>query len=396
MKILYLNHNIRGEGTFFRAFNFAAGLSALGHDMTLLCVSRTNNFTPKVSVEAGVRIIETPRFLSRDGGGWGPFDVLFRLLFVIGEKFDIIHAFDHKPNVYYPALLGKFLRKKTLFFSDWADWWGNGGLNSMVRATPESVIEEKLETSIRKKADALTATSVALENRALSLGLKRELVFYIPSGCSSDRITPAPPENVSAIKKELGLDAAKKTIMFIGFGQGDLGIMFDGFELLMKKRNDSQLVIVGPPEKHIREKAEISSCKNCIVLTGRVEFELVRKYASVADIYLMPLSDTPANRGRGPMKIGDYLSGGKPIIGNPVGDLKDWTRQYGFGVLAEFNKEDCAAKMEYLLDNPAVADEMGKKARHAAENVFSWKQMSDKMNEAYNNTRPVKTFTLSK
>ena len=86
------------------------------------------------------------------------------------------------------------------------------------------------------------------------------------------------------------------------------------------------------------------------------------------------------------MKIGDYLSGGKPIIGNPVGDLKGWTEEYGFGVLADFTAQSCADKMEYLLDNPDAADKMGKKARYTAENVLSWKQMGERMNEAYNKT----------
>jgi len=38
MDLLFLNHNIRGQGTFVRAYNLATQLALRGHEVVLACV----------------------------------------------------------------------------------------------------------------------------------------------------------------------------------------------------------------------------------------------------------------------------------------------------------------------------------------------------------------------
>src|SRR5512138_1030630 len=92
MKILYLNHNIKGEGTFFRAFNFAKKLAERGHDMTVITISQNSLLRPVKYSENNVTIIESPRFLDKDRGGWAFLDTWFRIFHCIGNRYDIVHG----------------------------------------------------------------------------------------------------------------------------------------------------------------------------------------------------------------------------------------------------------------------------------------------------------------
>lgn len=382
MKILYLNHNIKGEGTWHRAFNFARELAARGHDMTVMTVSQKNNFKSFSYTEAGVRVIECPKFLTLDGGGWGPMDIAFRKLFVLGEKFDIIHGFDHKPNVYIPSLLGRMAHKGTLMFSDWADWWGRGGINSCGRVKPETLIEDILEEDIRRRADGLTVISMALKERSQKLGIKEEKIFYLPVGCDCARIKPLDAAAQKEIIKKYSLPEGRFIFEFIGYGQIDLGAMMEAFEIIRAKRNDVFFLIVGPPEKHVSEKIAKSAYKDSYRVTGKVAITAVAEYAAVAGAFLLPLKETIANRGRYPTKSGDYLAAGKPVIANPVGDIEHIIKKYGAGVIAEFDPQKIAEKMQLLLDDPGLAAQYGANARKAAQEL-SWANLAIGLEDFY-------------
>ncbi len=383
MKILYLNHNYKGEGTYFRAFNFAKAMAAIGHDVSILTMSPKNNFTPASYMEAGVRILESPHFLDLDRGGWAPLDLWHRIFHCIGNKYDIVHVFAHKPTVYYPSLIARLFHKNTVLFADWDDWWGKGGINSGGRIKPEVLVEGFLEENIIRKADFVTTTSIALKNRALGLKVKPEKLFHIPSGCDIRRIKPAKQAAINKIKRKLKIPLKTRIMEFIGFGQADLGIVIDGFEEARKKMKDVMLVIVGPLEKRWQAKMENHPLKNGILITGKVPFEKAAEYAGIADICYMPLSGTPANRGRGPIKAGDYMAAGKPIIANPVGDIAGWIKKYKIGITASYSGKSIAEKTLYLLKRPGLMKKLGRNARKTAENVLSWDKIAGLMEKIY-------------
>jgi len=384
MKILYINHNWKGEGTFFRAFNFAKHLAKKGHSMTLLTVSPDLKFSSRSYTSEKVKIIETPQILDISRGGWGPLDILHKLIHVLKNRYDIIHGFDHKPNVSWPSLLGRASHKGTIFVSDWADWWMKGGISKGARPNPELFIETFLEEGIRRKADGLTVTSQTLKKRALSIKVRKDRIFYIPSGCDIDRIRPLPETKVKKIKRKYKIPANRKILQFIGFGQGDLGIMIDGFHELRKNRVDAVFMIVGPLQKHLEKKVKNSPYAEDIIITGRVDYKKVTELAPVSDISLMPLGDNLANRGRGPIKAGDYMAAGRPVLANDIGDIGYWIKKYRIGITAKHNAKDIAAKMEMLIKNKRLRKKLARNSYNTAVKVLSWKKVSGDMEKAYN------------
>ena len=127
MRVLYLNHNVVGSGTYSRAFHLGRQLALKGHQVTLVTTSRSERFSARSYARDGVEIIEAPDVLSgRARTGWDPYNTLVRIRTLNDRDFDIVHAFDSRPAVIYPAL-ATAKRSKAAFFMDWADWWGRGG-----------------------------------------------------------------------------------------------------------------------------------------------------------------------------------------------------------------------------------------------------------------------------
>jgi len=106
-------------------------------------------------------------------------------------------------------------------------------------------------------------------------------------------------------------------------------------------------------------------------------------YLAAADVLLMPYSNKLCNVGRGPIKLGDYLASGRPIVTNPVGDLKTMFEAARIGLLSKDTPEDFAEKVGDLIDDPSLADELGANARRVAEEKYSWELLSEQLEEYY-------------
>src|SRR6266513_2499594 len=98
MKILLLNANRVGIGTYHRALGFGRELARRGHSVTMMTVSSVHPFR-SVTLEdpSGLRIIECPSFMD----AWlpwhasGPIDVLLRLKEIATGSYDVVYAFEY-------------------------------------------------------------------------------------------------------------------------------------------------------------------------------------------------------------------------------------------------------------------------------------------------------------
>ena len=74
---------------------------------------------------------------------------------------------------------------------------------------------------------------------------------------------------------------------------------------------------------------------------------------------------------------------GRPIVSNPVGDIKDLFEKNEIGVLANWKPEDFAQKIIYLFANPDLATKFGKEARKLAVRRYQWPILVDKLEDFY-------------
>ncbi|MGH7574978.1 MAG: glycosyltransferase, partial [Longimicrobiales bacterium] len=187
MRILFLNHNIAGVGTYQRAWNFGRELAGRGHEVTLVTTSRRARVRAQWSTRDGVTVLEAPDLWNGPArSGWDPWNTWRRVARLAGRSFDVVHAFDSRPVVIFPALAVRRATGAALFM-DWADWWGRGGTiqerSGWLVRTAFGPIETWFEEAFRGQAVASTVISEALRRRCIGLGVDAARVLRVPDGC---------------------------------------------------------------------------------------------------------------------------------------------------------------------------------------------------------------------
>ncbi|MCU0611186.1 MAG: glycosyltransferase [Candidatus Eisenbacteria bacterium] len=387
MRVLMLNHNVRGRSTYFRALGLARQLVRRGHQISLMTISPTARFHFDECDVDGVHLLETPDLLSGSlRTGWDPWDCLRR--YQVGHhlgRFDVVHAFDNRPAVILPALALSRERGVPLC-SDWADWWGGEG--GIIHATrPWAVrtffgwIETFFEEHFRASAAMLTVTSRALEGRAHALGIPPSRVHYLPSGADGERITPI--EQLAA-RRRLDLPLEIPMIEYMGFVQYDIGLVLEAFAALRRRRR-VLFLLVGPGSRKVADLARIHGLQmgRDLIVTGPQPAESMTWWLGAADVLLLPFQNTQYNIGRGPIKLGDYLASGRPMVTNAVGDIGTLLDSHAFALAANEDPQDFADKIAMLLESPALRQRLGQTARALAEGPLSWATFGARLEQLY-------------
>ena len=88
------------------------------------------------------------------------------------------------------------------------------------------------------------------------------------------------------------------------------------------------------------------------------------------DIGIMPLADTPWERGKCAYKLLQVMAAGKPVIASPVGANCQVVRHGVNGFLAA-TQEECADALRALAADPALRARMGAEARRTVAGEYS-------------------------
>ncbi|ALC88206.1 hypothetical protein AM499_12095 [Bacillus sp. FJAT-22090] len=85
-----------------------------------------------------------------------------------------------------------------------------------------------------------------------------------------------------------------------------------------------------------------------------------------------------------PNKMFEYMSAGIPVICSDFPLWKSIIEKHNCGICVDPKKpSEIASAINYLLDNPDIAEIMGKNGRNAVENEYNWEQESEKLNKVY-------------
>ena len=102
-----LCYNTTGKGTYWRALQLARGLAQAGHAVSIMSTSRDQalRFTTKLDSPSGIMLIESPDWLRGPlRSGWDLYNTVARIRWQRDQQFDLVHAFESRPTVIYPAL----------------------------------------------------------------------------------------------------------------------------------------------------------------------------------------------------------------------------------------------------------------------------------------------------
>jgi glycosyltransferase involved in cell wall biosynthesis len=404
----------RGGGTFYRVMGFAQHLAHLGHHVTILATSPNKKYhftelllskpqsptpqspisnfqspsqnpkfpNPPIPAAPTVHVVLSPALLpGKLRTGWDPYEVIRRCQWLRSKSFDLIHGFESRPVVIYPALYAQ-RRYQAPLILDWCDWFGRGGsveqrtgLTKLILRPVETFYEEQFRT----RAQGTTVINTPLRQRAIDLGVPADTIHWLPNGAELDQIRPT---SQPAARHALNLPPSTPLIGHLGQAfPDDATLMAEAFQLVQAARPDTRLLLIG---NHKTDIAAYLDASPAVLETGYITPEQLNLYLAACDLLWLPLKDTLANRGRWPMKINDYMSSGRPVVSTPVGDLTQlFQPPHPIGLLAADNPTAFAQQTLALLTDEPARIQYGQNGRRHAETTFAWPLVTAQLQDYY-------------
>lgn len=132
------------------------------------------------------------------------------------------------------------------------------------------------------------------------------------------------------------------------------------------------LVLIGEGgnRQSLENRAKMVPGNLDVVFPGFVPHSLLPEYIASMDVAVMPHSNDYGS----PMKVFEYMAMGKPVVAPDLGPLRDTIDQGLDGLLFRpGSREGLAGALLHLMQQPGMREEMGRRARHRAENEHNWK-----------------------
>jgi glycosyltransferase involved in cell wall biosynthesis len=388
MRLLFLNHNVAWSGgTFFRAYQFGRQMVRRGHQVTLFAISAERRTGFNLEMRDGVEIVHTPDLMrGRARTGWDPWDTLNRIDRLRSTAWDVIHSWDTRPAVILPALYARRRSVAGALVIDWCDWWGRGGTQSerpgrfgkLLYAPVETFFEE----AFRHRADATTAISQLLADRAARLGVPSPTIHVLPQGCDTD--TPVAGDRQAA-RRELGIPINVPLIVSVGvLTASEAALLFASLRRLFHERPDIQFLMIGRHGAAV--PADLAARQN-FAETGFIPEDTLRAHVAASDALLVPLAPTLASRARWPSKVNPFLAAGRTVIITRVGDLAALLEREDAAVIADPTAESIASKTAAFLETTAMRSKYEHRGRAVATEKLGWSVLSERLETVYRSCR---------
>ena len=279
---------------------------------------------------------------------------------------DVLYASKLRPTSYGAALLARRRRRRPLLLDidDWevgffrrAGAWGTLG-RALNVGNPNGLPWTWLMERLVGRADAITVASRFLQRRFGGT--------LIPHVRDTEAWDPARYDREAA-RARIGIDA-ERVVMFLGTPRGHKGVD-DLVEAVGVVGGDVRLVLVGADATG--ESGRRWAARPWVRLVGEIPFDDVPRYLVAADAVAIPQRATSDTVGQVPAKIFDAMALGRPIVSTAVSMIPEILD--GCGVLVPpGNVVALATALRQLLDDPASAAELGRRARERCREHYSF------------------------
>jgi PEP-CTERM/exosortase A-associated glycosyltransferase len=232
-----------------------------------------------------------------------------------------------------------------------------------------------LETTVFKKADAITTICEGLRNDIISRGISAEKITVIPNAVNIEKFTYGMKPNQD-LRSQLGLKD-KIVLGFIGsfYAYEGLPLLLEALPKIIEKQPQTRLLLVGGglQESLIKQKTKELNLENHIIFTGRVPHDLVQDYYNQVDIFVYPRLPMRLTELVTPLKPLEAMAQGRLVVASDVGGHKELIRDNETGRLFKANdSDDLAATVLDLLNQPNQWDKLREAGRLYVEQERNW------------------------
>jgi len=295
-----------------------------------------------------------------------------------------------KPTVLYvryhpftplPTIVARILRIPSLLEV-------NGALDDFVEiwSPPKPVASIVLKTIAPCLRAASTVIAVAEEladHVQEDFGIGRDNLHVVDNGVNTDLFRPL---DAAQCRMKLGLKQDARVVTFVGtlsVYQGLDTLLAACEKLVLAEGPDVTTLIVGDGalredvERTIREKA----LESCVILVGRVPLEDVPQYVCAGDVCVAPFAECVSTAGGfSPLKVYEYMACAKAVVASDFSCFSSVLSEGPCGLVTEpGNATALSQALIRLLENPAEAEQMGRRGRELVEKRFTWDIATDKI-----------------
>lgn len=218
-----------------------------------------------------------------------------------------------------------------------------------------------------KKVDAVVTATPAIKEKFLKINTKTVDVNNFPILDDVNRFqTPW---------RERGNFAC-----YVGGVAGSRGI-YESVKAIKKCKYTEKLIVAGicRDEKALREMEGASELGKLQYL-GYLQREGVAKIYSECKVGLVTLHPLENYLEALPVKLFEYMAAGVPVVASDIPLWKKIVEESGCGVCVNpFDVDEIAEAMDYIIENPAIAEGMSNKGIEAAKTKYSWDAEAEKL-----------------
>ncbi len=367
------------RGCHVRIYEEARTLTALGHRVRIV----TYHLGRDMGAIPTDRIASIPWYRKLAAGpSWHkPYlDILlFLKALAVGRRFrpDLIHAHLHEG-----AFLGIFLKRLLgvpLLFDCQGSLTGEIIDHGFVRkGSLLARLFGVLERFINRHADViLTSSGPGARELVETWGVASGKVLPLTDGVNTDEFRPMDRDEAH---KRLRLPHDRPVVAFIGVMNRYQGVdlLLEVVKIMQGRGVPVHFLLMGFPDERYRQLAMEMGVADLITFTGRIDYREAPFCLSAADVALSPkISLTEANG-----KLFNYLACGLPTL---VFDTPINREILGDAALYARYPEtvDFADKLETLLADPVLREDLAVRGRERAIAEHSWQSRGARLIAVY-------------
>jgi glycosyltransferase involved in cell wall biosynthesis len=300
------------------------------------------------------------------------------------EWADILHFQKCHHYAAVPSVLAGYLTGTPLHY-DWDDWeekiWDEScGRGMIPRFIGFSF--KILESWLPPLAETVSCASAYLKSLSKRLGVEGSCIFDAPVGADLERFRPN--LDGSRIKKKYNIKG--DLVLYVGqlHGAQYVDLLIKAANIVLHRRPEAKFLIVGEGfmEPFLRQLVCELGLEQKVIFTGSIPYQQVPYYVAAASVCVAPFNDTEVTRCKSPLKIAEYLAGGKAIVASNVGEVRKMVG--GAGILvAPGDQRGLADGITRLLEDKVLRKKLEKFARRRAESRYNWAYTTDSLLSAY-------------
>lgn len=326
-------------------------------------------------------------------GQWSVISVLTKRLIEVArrEKPDVLHAHSPALNGVAAIRAGRVLGIPVVYEvrGFWEDAAVSHGTSS--EGGMRYRLTRAMETWVLQRANAVTCICEGIRSDLVKRGIAADKITIVPNAVDASRFQPV-GERDRGIEEELGL-TDKKVVAFIGsfYDYEGLDLLVAAMPKLLAARPNVRLLLVGGGQvtQDLEKQIADLQLQDNVVMTGRVPYEEVEAYYSVADILVYPRKSMRLTELVTPLKPLEAMAQKSMFVASDVGGHKELVRDGVNGTLFRADDiDDLVATLLALMDDEARWPAIRDAGRDFVEHERNWTNSVANLKAVYQRLAP--------